>query len=140
MLAVEVQWSFLDSRHDPLWQACFCLYAYLHPVRDRLLYVGKADRLTVRQRLRGKHKDDLFKFLWERHGIEDIRVMQGELYPLNGHRRSSALLTDCETLLIHRLLPIGNISNTVTRIYRPGLHLRCTGDWPLKRRAFRDWS
>src|SRR5437899_6578367 len=68
ILRVEVPWVALDEKNDPSWQATFCLYAYLHPERDWLLYIGKADYQTVRRRLHGEHKDELFEFLWERYG------------------------------------------------------------------------
>jgi hypothetical protein len=31
ILRVEVPWVELQDDRDPLWQANFCLYAYLHP-------------------------------------------------------------------------------------------------------------
>lgn len=140
VLRVLIPWVELEENRDPDWRANFCLYAYLHPERDCLLYIGKADVQTVRERLHGDHKDDLFDFFWDRYGIEEVRVLQGDLVLDDGRRRSSELLADVESLLIIRLQPPGNVANTRTRIYRPGLRVRCTGDWPFKRAGFHDWN
>ncbi len=137
---VEIPWVALDDNRDPLWQADFCLYAYLHPERDWLLYIGKADYQTVRQRLYGDHKAELFDSLWERYGIDEVRVLQGDLVLEDGRRRSSELLADVESLLIIRLQPPGNVASTRSRAYRPGLRVQCTGDWPFGRTGFHDWN
>ena len=140
LLQVEVPWVALDDSRDPAWRANFCLYAYLHPERDWLLYVGKADYQTVRQRLHGDHKADLFDFLARRYGIDEVRVLQGDIIPEDGRRRSSQLLALVESLLIMRLQPPGNVASTRSRRYRPGLRVHCTGDWPFRRTGFHDWG
>jgi len=140
ILRVELPWYLLDHDRDQAWQANFCLYAYLHPERDWLLYVGKSDRQTVRQRLHGDHKAALFGFFWHRYGVDQVRVLQSDLVLEEGRRRSPELLGDVETLLIIRLQPPGNIANTRSRPYRPGLRVTCTGDWPFKRAGFHDWQ
>src|SRR2546430_1504928 len=100
ILVVEVPWIKLRGGRDPGWQADFSLYAYLHPEQDFLLYIGKADYQTVRQRMHGEHKDDLFDFFWRKYGIEQVRVLQGDLVLEDGRRRSSELLDLVESLLI----------------------------------------
>ncbi len=60
---VEIPWVELDEETDLGWQGTFRLYAYLHPERDWLVYIGKADYETVQQRVRGHHKEELFNFL-----------------------------------------------------------------------------
>lgn len=135
---IEVEWTFLDDGRHPLWADCFCLYAYLHPDLDRLLYVGKADYSTVRARLHGDHKSDVFDDISREYGIDQVRVLHGELLLEEGRRRSSELLGDVESLLIMRLQPFGNIQSRSSRIIRPGLRVRCTGDWPFKRFRFHD--
>jgi hypothetical protein len=139
-LRVEIRWVELEDERDPGWQANFCLYAYLHPERDWLLYIGKADLQTVRERLHGDHKAELFDFFWQRYGIDGVRVLQGDLVLEDGRRRSSELLGLVESLLIMRLQPPGNVANTRSRPYRPGLRVKCTGDWPFKRAGFHDWD
>ena len=139
-LRVEIPWEELRDPQDPCWGATFCLYAYLHPDRNRILYIGKSDYQTVRQRLYGDHKADLFDFLWRQYRIEQVRVLQGDLVLDGGGRRSSQLLADVESLLIMRLQPPGNVAYTRSRAYRPGLRIQCTGDWPFKRSGFHDWT
>ncbi len=137
---VWVYWTRLDSDDDPRWSEEYCLYAYLHPTRDRLLYIGKADYSTVRSRLYGEHKAQLFEDIWRVEGVaeDELRILHGELELEDGYRRSSELLADVESLLIRRLQPLGNISTTRTRIARPGLRVNCEGDWPFKRKGFHD--
>ena len=140
LLRVELPWVALDEDRHPAWQANFCLYAYLHPERDWLLYVGKADFQTVRQRLHGDHKAVLFDLFDRRYGIDQVRVLQSDIVPEDGRRRTSQLLALIETLLIMRLHPPGNLASTRSRAYRPGLRVYCTGDWPFKRTGFHDWN
>lgn len=141
-MLVEVYWSELRSPRDPLWNDRFCLYAYFHPQRDWLVYLGKADFATVRQRLHGLHKRALFRDIARRHCLEtgDVRVFHGEIVLQAGRRLSSVLLADAESLLIMRLAPFGNIQSRTTRIKRPGLRVHCDGAWPFKRRRFHDSS
>ena len=73
-MLIAVDWSFLADTRDELWRDSFCLYAYLHPTRDWLLYVGKADFGTVRSRLRGDHKAALFRDIRREYGVDDVRV------------------------------------------------------------------
>lgn len=138
-LDVQVHWTRLMD-NSPEWQTNFCLYAYLHPERNWLLYIGKSDYQTVRQRLHGEHKDELFRFFWRKYAIDWVDVIQGDLVLEEGGRRSSELLALVESLLIMRLQPPGNVANTESRTYRPGLRVKCLGDWPLKRSGFRDWD
>lgn len=140
ILNVEIPWVALDDDRDPAWRANFCLYTYLHPDRDWLLYIGKADYQTVRQRLHGDHKADLFDFFDREYRIDQVRVLQGDLVLEEGRRRSSDLLGLVESLLIMRVQPLGNVAYRESRPYRPGLRVKCTGDWPFKRNAFHDWS
>ena len=139
-MLVEVYWSELQSPRNPLWNDRFCLYAYFHPKRDWLIYLGKADFATVRQRLHGRHKRALFRDVARRYYLEagDVRVFHGEVLLQEGRRLSSPLLADAESLLIMRLAPFGNTQSRLTRIERPGLRVHCEGDWPFKRFRFHD--
>jgi len=139
ILRVEIPWYELDDDSDPAWRANFCLYAYLHPDRNWLLYIGKADYQSLRQRLHGEHKAYLFDYLCRRYDIDGFRILQGDLVLEQGRRRSCELLSLVESLLIMRLQPPGNVAFTRSRGYRPGLRVRCLGDWPIKRAGFYDW-
>src|ERR1041384_5701780 len=89
-MKIDVQWTELEDGHD-LWAESFCLYAYLHPTRDWLFYIGKADYLTVIHRLRGDHKSQLFRVIRHRYRVEAISGLHGDFQPEAGCRRSSAL-------------------------------------------------
>src|SRR5256884_9921887 len=117
VLRVEIPWVALDDDRDPTWRESFCLYSYLHPERDWLLYIGKADYQSVRQRLHGDHKADLFDFFARRYGIDQVRVLQGDLVLEEGRRRSSDLLGLIESLLIR--------SEEHTSELQSRLHLVC---------------
>ena len=136
-MRIDVQWTLLGDE-DELWSSSFCLYAYIHPVRDWLLYIGKADYTTVRRRLHGHHKRRVFRDIQQRYGVNAVRVFHGDLQTETGCRRTSALLADAESLLIMRLQPFGNICATRSRISRPGLRVRCAGCWPFRRATFYD--
>ena len=136
-MRIDVHWTLLGDG-DELWSSSFCLYAYIHPARDSLLYIGKADFTTVRQRLHGDHKRQVFRDIHRRYKVNAVRVLHGDLQAEAGRRRSSSLLADAESLLIMRLQPFGNISATQSRVSRPGLRVHCAGDWPFRRARFHD--
>ncbi len=135
---VQVDWLELKRHTNRLWYANYCLYAYLHPFRNWLLYVGKVCGCTVRQRLQGKHKEQVFRDIEREYGIESVRVLVGGLLLEAGRRRTPELIADVESLLIYRLKPYANISASRSRINRPGLAISCTGAWPFVRTGFRD--
>lgn len=139
MADVEIYWTLLRSTRNSLWHDAFCLYAYVHPEANAILYIGKADFHTVRQRMRGPHKKQVFDDLKQIHGVDRILVMHGAVRLPVGQRKSSALLHDLESLLIIRLKPSGNIMSIGSRDHwRQGLHVVCRGDWPHARKGFRD--
>jgi hypothetical protein len=80
-MLVGIHWSGLRSTRNSLWDDSFCLYAYVHPRRDWLLYVGKALFSTVRERLRGVHKDWLYREIARCYNLEkeDLRFFHGRL-------------------------------------------------------------
>lgn len=114
------------------------LYAYLDPTTRRILYVGKADYLTVRQRFQGDHKNTMFLNLVGSRKSLKLEVIVGELLFDTNRRFSSALLSDVESLLIHRLRPPLNKQCISSRTSRPGMIVTCGGEWPHARTRFRD--
>ena len=136
-MVVEVEWTRLKER-DPLWQDRLCLYAYSDARTKRILYLGKADYQSVRQRLHGQHKDEIFYYCERRLGVEELDCLHGQLWPEEGRRRSSQLLADVESLLIMRLQPPCNVACTQSRYMRLGLRVKCVGDWPHRRTGFHD--
>jgi hypothetical protein len=137
-MLVIVNWTELNDERHPLWRRSLCLYAYLHPTRDWVLYVGKADFSSVRSRLHGSHKMRLFGDIATAYSVDSVRVLHGEIIVEKNRRRSSELLADVESLLIMRLQPYGNIQARRRRISRPGLRVHCIGAWPRRRCGFHD--
>jgi hypothetical protein len=134
---IKVRWTLIDGVRSPLWDRSLCLYAYLHPIRESLLYLGKADRCSVGSRLYGAHKDEVVRAINKRYRINQLIAMHGEIILPTGHRRTSQLLTDIESLLIIHVRPPMNIRSTKSATLQDGLSVTCTGAWPLKRARFR---
>jgi len=135
---VWVDWVELKRSNNSLWSANYCLYGYLHPARNWLLYIGKAGGSTVRQRLFGDHKYRLFSDIQREYDVVEFRYLVGVMRLDPGRKRTSALLADVESLLIARIKPVGNIKRRHSRISRPGMRVHCIGAWPFKRMSFRD--
>lgn len=135
-LDVGVNWALLNSNRDALWGLRRVLYVWCHPETHRVLYVGKADYRSVRQRFSCPSKDSVWDYLQRTFGLNEVDVRVGEL--LTDARLTVELLADTETLLIRRLLPCCNVQCTRTRISRPGLRVTCSGDWPESRSTFLD--
>ncbi len=131
---VDIAWTRLEEDDDALWQDSQCLYAYAEPDTDELFYIGKADYQTVRQRLYGPHKEDLFNDL----DLDEVAVVHGALVLEPGRRLTSELLGDVEALLIMELQPPGNVAYTHSRPSRPGMTVACVGDWLWTPAAFED--
>ena len=133
---VMVRWS-LARRDSEELSFRRVLYAYLHPKTRSVLYIGKADRCSVRERLGGQHKRSVAAFL-RRLNVSGVYTLVGVLYVERGLRFSSALLSDIESLLIAKVRPRANIQSIASRICRPGLKVICRGVWPIRRRLFID--
>ena len=137
-MKVELNWTLLDDLHH-LWDEQLCLYAYCHPETGQPLYIGKADYTTVKERLYGKHKNEIVEWIADTFDIEEFDVLHGEFVLNPGQRRSSEFLTDIESLLIFRLQPPANIQSRSTHwVARRGMVVGCLGDWPMTRDRFRD--
>jgi hypothetical protein len=138
-MLVTVHWSAVrPSLKDQQWGKTRCLYAYVAPDKRELLYIGKADGKTVRDRWLRSAKEEFWEELEKQRGIRQHAVIVGDVKIENGRRLSRELLADIESLLITRLKPWGNIQSMKSRISRPGLRVRCEGAWPHERRAFAD--
>ena len=135
---VTVWWTPLDNAGThPLWSANRGLYAYVGP-RNEMLYIGKVDGTTVRQRWNRSGKETFWNDLERERVIFKTAVIFGEIELETGSRLTRELLADIESLLIKKLQPWGNIQSRNTRIPRLGLHVRCAGSWPLQKRQFYD--
>jgi hypothetical protein len=133
---VVVRWSLARTNGDE-FSFRRVLYAYLHPRTKHILYIGKADYCSVRERLRGQHKCSVAQF-FKKLKISRVYALVGVLYLPKGIRFSSALLSDIESLLISELQPYANVQCITSRICRPGLSVTCRGSWPSRKRHFAD--
>lgn len=134
-LRVEVEWSYTGPNEESL-EFSHVLYAYLHPKTDEILYLGKADRCSVKERFGGAHKEKIFTYIIADHGLSTLHAIVGVLSA--EQRFSSALLSDVESLLIMATQPQYNRQAKQSRISRPGLIVQCTGEWPFKLKTFKD--
>ncbi len=137
MLA-RIQWSSLEDDADPLWGASRGLYVYIAPDDHEILYIGKVDGTTVRQRWNRSGKAGFWDDLERERKILEHSVIFGEIELEEGGRLSRELFADIESLLIARVRPWGNIQSRESRILRPGLRVQCEGAWPLDKRQFYD--
>jgi hypothetical protein len=133
-----VRWTALDNEGThPLWLAIRGLYAYVGP-KNEVLYVGKVDGTTVRQRWNRSGKEAFWNDLERERNIFKHAAIFGAIELGMGSRLTRELLADIESLLIKRVQPWGNIQSRNMRIARPGLHVRCAGSWPLQKSQFYD--
>src|SRR5439155_20708497 len=86
------------------WRWSRCLYAYLHPATQGVLYIGKADDLTVRQRFVSNFKRK-FHDLYARLDILKFDVIAADIELTTGARVTRHWFDDLESLLIFRLQP-----------------------------------
>lgn len=135
-----LHWSRADP-HTPdrgPWRWSACLYAYLHPATQMVLYVGKTDNLTVRARFVSNFKRK-FNDLYARLDILKVDVIAARVDLAVSSRLTREWLDDLESLLIFRLQPPLNDSKRKSRRNtRPGTIVVCTGDWPLASARFID--
>jgi hypothetical protein len=88
---------------------------------------------SVRQRWNRSAKDGFWEDLEKQRRVYQHCLLAGDVDPLRRLRLTRQLLADIESLLIRRISPWGNIQCQRTRIIRPGLRVRCLGEWPLER-------
>jgi hypothetical protein len=138
IMLVTVHWNRVRPESEHLFRMSRVLYAYTTRDLAEVLYIGKATTTTVRQRWNAADKSAFWSDLENERGIFGHQVLIGNMQISDGFRFSRELLADVESLLIYRLQPWGNIQCQTSRISRPGLTLKCLGDWPSKRAGFRD--
>lgn len=136
-MSATIHWMNV-SDYDELWHIYRGLYAYTTINGKEILYIGKVDGTTIRQRWRRSGKKNFWNDLEQQRGIHKHMVFVGEIELPVSARLTRELLADIESLLIKRLTPWGNIQSRLTRISRPGLRVYCRGDWPLNKSQFAD--
>ncbi len=136
-MEVNIHWEYTDHEEENI-DCTRVLYAYLDPESNEILYVGKADYCSVSERMKGKHKEDVFNYIQEELGLTEISCIVGVLSIPKGCRFSSELLSDVESLLIISIQPRANIQNMNSRTSRPGLVVTCSGEWSYENNMFCD--
>lgn len=137
VLDVHVDWRGIAD-DDDAWTWNLALYGIVEPRTRSLVYLGKADGSTLRQRwCRAGAKADFWR--WYEANFRNRRhlLFAGE-FVASTARLTRQLVADVESLLIHRLRPLGNVASVRSRIARPGLRVMCSGDWPASPRVFLD--
>ena len=123
-LDVTVTWH--EPGADENWDASRTLYAYLDPDTGEIVYVGKADYCSVRERANDHETDERFL---ERVGLDEWDTILGDVSDMSDMDRLTVpLLQDVEELLIWHLRPRGNVR--VAEPKRIGLRVICDGAWP----------
>ena len=135
---VEVHWRALERDSHPAWSDKRALYAYATPSAREILYNGKADRCTIRERWNAPDKQSFWRALERDRRVYNHVVYAGSVNVPWGSRLTCELLSDIESLLIYLLEPWGNIQCSQSRLCRPGMTVKCTGEWPLSQCLFRD--
>jgi hypothetical protein len=133
---VIIDWQKIDDDSQHLWDWCRCLYCYA--TDDNILYIGKAEGKSIRQRWTRSAKPDFWDFIEMELDIFEHDILVGHFWIEQNRRLTSSLIADVESLLISHVQPAGNIMCKKSRISRPGLLVTCGGDWPSKAREFYD--
>lgn len=122
-LNVTITWRPVSEEAD--WDERRCMYAYANPAEllstRGIVYVGKADSQSVRERWNDHGRDGLLDELGE------VLVLVGTIDVVDGTRLTERLLDDIEGLLIFFLDPVGNRKGPTT--LRAGLVITNEGNW-----------
>lgn len=129
-MKVKINWT--DISHDdehPLWSRKYALYAYYHPQKNKLLYIGKCLSTTILNRWQARDKLLGFWSELENEGIHSHRITVGEIIIKENYYYTNLLLKDIENLLIFCLQPWGNIQCINSMSLSHKLEVHCKGDW-----------
>ncbi len=128
---VSISWSFMD----PAWLGPRhmrpCLYAYLHPRRDEILYIGVAKTGRGLTPSQTADRKALFTFLRRRLRLKSVRFLGSRLLTDARVSVTNELLAQAQSLLVRRVRPRGNLAVGQPLISRPGLVVECGGNWPV---------
>ena len=137
---IVIHWRDAGAQDGSRWGWTLALYAIVHPNEDEILYLGKADGTSVRNRWMAVDKQDrVWRRIEDEFRIFEHRFLVGEFCVVAGLRLTRQLVADVGSLLIHRVKPRANTQCIDTRnISRLGMVVDCQGEWPLKQKVFRD--
>jgi hypothetical protein len=134
---INVHWRYL-TLDDPDWASMRCLYAYVSPNKNEILYIGKSWGVSVKARWGRTAKKSFWNDLERKRRIKNHFALLGTISLTYKGRLTSELLSDIESLLIRGEQPWGNIQCKQSRIPRPGLVVECAGSWPGQARFYKD--
>lgn len=141
-MRARVRWHVVGDDSDPRWRNNCGLYAYLAPDSREILYLGKVDGCTVRQRWRAPDKMVFWRALERERSLFQHVVIVGEVELVadggSAPRLTRQKLADIESLLIMEVQPWGNVAARRSRISRPSMRVSCAGAWPLREKTFVD--
>jgi hypothetical protein len=133
-----IDWRHAKRMTNKAWDLQRCLYAYFHQTDNHpVIYLGKTS-VSAYNRYAARDKDLMFDAF--KTANINPRIFIGEIL-LEGNRRlTGELLTDVESLMIHRLQPWWNTQNRKSRgsYSRPGMKVHMIGDWPHHPTSFHD--
>src|SRR5438445_7777850 len=81
MIDVTLDW-YEPNEED--WNEARCVYAYLEPETKKIIYIGKADDSSPRERWNGHERDGLFEFFKLELDLEECDVIFGEVEAMEG--------------------------------------------------------
>jgi hypothetical protein len=141
-MVVTVNWTLIQGPDDPRWQDNCGLYAYLTMDGEEILYLGKMDGCTVRERWRAPDKRAFWDALEKERRVFRHLVIVGDIHLQSdgsySPRLTRQMVADVESLLIYKVQPWGNIACTKSRTSRPGMFVTCEGAWPPGRWIYVD--
>lgn len=134
---VILRWIRVGAQ-SKAWDWARTLYVFYVRSTGRVLYVGKADRQTLADRVLCPSKEGVWARIYRGPEIDpkDVGIIAAEVG--TEYRWTNELQADVESLLIKRLQPRGNKQGRSSRIERPGLRVVCIGSWPERRACFQD--
>jgi len=106
------------------------LYAYLHPLRGEILYIGRARRGPLQRCFQADRKTRVIDFLSRKRRLKTVWVMVARLIADQPRRLSSEQLSGIAALLVRRVQPTGNSETSRRYVSSAGLVVQCRGDWP----------
>lgn len=137
---VNIFWQTATSLNSIICQRHKVLYAIIDKATKEILYLGKADKQSVKERLQCESKQRIWEQLDDRHPFQsnDLLVIVGVMDFEVGRRFSSDLLSDIESMLILGIKPRTNDKCKNTRKTREGVWVACSGYWHFSFNEFYD--
>lgn len=137
LMIIMIDWIPLATQTTYVLEYSRVLYAYVSLKHRTIYYIGETYYGSVKGRWACQSKDRCLGRL-ALIGVDSFQILVGDVHG-GGIRLSEQLLKDVESLLILSIKPVGNKANTRSRTYcRPGMVVKCSGHWPLRRKTYRD--